>query len=177
MGSQWPPIPHFHNNDTEGKFTMATASLFTTRRPLRTLLAAAALLASAAVNAQQAPPPPPSAQLTAEQQEQMRQVAGAVVQRFQSFLIAFNGNGSMPPDAMAARFTQQVPLAQLQQILSGLRTNVGTCQAVGRMQTNDTATAGYLLNCERGYVPVNLSVEVQPPYRVVGLLIQPTFWK
>ena len=137
-------------------------------------LIAASLFGAAGVQAQQGSNPQATAQ---QQQEQVQQVASAVVQRYQSFLIAFNGNGALPPDILDPQFLQQVSAAHLQQTLNGLKASVGPCQAVGRMQTTDAATVSFLLNCEKGYVPTNMTIEPRPPYRITGILIQPTFWK
>ncbi len=156
---------------------MATATTFNTTRKLAPWFAAAAMVCMAAGAQAQQGNQQQAAQPSAAQQAQIQQVASAVVQRFQGFLIAFNGNGAMAPDSLSPSLTQQISPAQLQQMLAGLRSNVGPCQAIGRMQTTDAANAGFLLNCEKGYMPVNLTIDGQPPYRVNGLLIQPTFWK
>ena len=152
--------------------TMAIARPSTLAAQLARCLASAALAGlAAAAQAQQGQAPDSAA--TA----QAAQVSGAVVQRFQSFLIAYNGNGALPPDSLAPQFAQQLSLNQIQQILAGLRGNVGGCQAVGRMQSSDAAGASFLLHCEKGYMPVSINIESEAPFRITGLLIQPTFWK
>lgn len=152
--------------------TMAIGRPSALAAQLARCLASAALTGlAAAAQAQQGQAPDSAA--TA----QAAQVSGAVVQRFQSFLIAYNGNGALPPDSLAPQFAQQLSLNQIQQILAGLRGNVGGCQAVGRMQSNDAAGASFLLHCEKGYMPVSINIEPEAPFRITGLLIQPTFWK
>ena len=152
--------------------TMAIARPSALAAQLARCLASTALAGLATATQAQQSQAPESAPVPAQMPQ-----ASALVQRFQSFLIAYNGNGALPPDSLAPQFAQQLSLDQIQKILAGLRGNVGGCQAVGRMQGSDAAGASFLLHCEKGYMPVSINIESQAPFRITGLLIQPTFWK
>ena len=54
---------------------------------------------------------------------------------------------------------------------------VGSIGSVLKDDGRVRAGASCLLHCEKGYMPVSINIEPEAPFRITGLLIQPTFWK
>ena len=102
----------------------------------------------------------------------------ALGQRFQSIFSAFEGKGAMP-DAknFSDDFNKQVTPEQMKEVFQQVRQNVGSCRIVGQVQSPISYASGYLLQCEKAYVPMDISVEEKAPYRIQSLLIRPGFMK
>lgn len=97
--------------------------------------------------------------------------------RLQAVVAALNGKGKLAADSFSELFLQQSSVEVVQKALDSLRGNVGTCQPVGRMQTSNPAATSVLLNCQKAYMPLELAVANQAPYRITGVLLRPAYWK
>lgn len=97
--------------------------------------------------------------------------------RLQAVVAALNGKGKLAADSFSELFLQQSSVEVVQKALDSLRGNVGACQPVGRMQTSNPAATSVLLNCQKAYMPLELAVANQAPYRITGVLLRPAYWK
>jgi len=127
--------------------------------------AAPAPAADAPQQAQQAPAPNPAAEK-------------ALGQRFQSILSALEGKAALP-DAknFTEEFNRQVTKEQMTSVLQQVHDSVGSCRIAGQMRSPVPVATAYLLQCDKAFVPMEISVEEKAPYRIHSLLIQPGFWK
>ena len=79
----------------------------------------------------------------------------------------------------AKRFNDKVPEKQLREIFVDLHSKTGSCQPLatssGQSPATATATASFILKCERGYVLINLSVEETEPRLIDGFFIRGIF--
>lgn len=125
--------------------------------------AAAPAAATAAVPT--LPPPDPAAEK-------------ALTQHFQSIFAALQGTAPLP-DAknFTNDFNQQVNPAQLKQVLAQVHQTVGNCQIAGQLKSPVSFVSGYLLQCDKGFVPMDIAIEDKAPYRVHSLLIRPGYSK
>ena len=147
---------------------------------LATLLAAAAATAFAADEAAPAAQAAPAA-ASAEAQLPAPNPAAekALGQRFQAILAAFEGKAALP-DAknFTDDFNQQVTPEQIKETFQQVRQSVGgNCKLTGQMRSPVSFAGGYLLQCEKSYVPMELAVEEKAPYRIQSLLIRGGYWK
>ena len=102
----------------------------------------------------------------------------AVRTHAQNVLAAINGKGATPgPQQFTEDFNAQVPTEQLNSVFSNVRSSVGNCQIAAQMRAPVSHVAGYLLACDKAFIPIELMVEEKAPYRIQGLLIRPSFWK
>lgn len=74
-------------------------------------------------------------------------------------------------------FNEKISAAQLQQALSQMHQIVGNCSLAGQVPIPVSIVGSYLLNCDKAFVPVELAVEEQAPYRIHTLLIRPSYSK
>lgn len=74
-------------------------------------------------------------------------------------------------------FNEKISAAQLQQVLSQMHQIVGNCSLAGQVPIPVSIVGSYLLNCDKAFVPVELAVEEQAPYRIHTLLIRPSYSK
>ncbi len=128
--------------------------------------AAAAPAAAAGAEGQAAPAPNPAAEK-------------ALGQRFQAILAAFEGKAALP-DAknFTDDFNQQVTSEQVKETFQQVRQSVGgNCKLAGQMRSPVPFAGGYLLQCEKSFVPMELAVEEKAPYRIQSLLIRGGYWK
>lgn len=111
------------------------------------------------------PPPDPAAEK-------------ALQQHFQAIFSALEGKSAMP-DAknFTDDFNQQVNSAQLKQVFEQVHQTVGNCRIAGRLKSPVSFVSGYLLQCDKGFVPMDIAVEEKTPYRVHSLLIRPGYAK
>ena len=147
---------------------------------LATLLAAAAATAFAADEAAPAAQAAPAA-ASAEAQLPAPNPAAekALGQRFQAILAAFEGKAALP-DAknFTDDFNQQVTPEQIKETFQQVRQSVGgNCKLTGQMRSPVSFAGGYLLQCEKSFVPMELAVEEKAPYRIQSLLIRGGYWK
>ena len=127
--------------------------------------APAAADAPTAAAAPSLPPPDPAAEK-------------ALQQHFQAIFSALQGKTAMP-DAknFSAEFNQQVNGAQLKQVFDQVHQTVGNCRIAGQLKSPVSFVSGYLLQCDKGFVPMDIAVEDKAPYRVQSLLIRPGYVK
>lgn len=74
-------------------------------------------------------------------------------------------------------FNEKISAAQLQQALTQMHQIVGNCSLAGQVPIPVSIVGSYLLNCDKAFVPVELAVEEQAPYRIHTLLIRPSYSK
>ena len=114
---------------------------------------------------QQAPKPNPAAEK-------------ALGQRFQSVFAAFEGKGALPDaKSFTEDFNKQVTPDQMKEVLQHVHQSVGACRVVAQMRVPTSYAAGYLLQCDKAFVPMDIAVEEKAPYRIHSLLIRPGYWK
>lgn len=103
----------------------------------------------------------------------------ALRKRLQAITAALEGKSKIASSNFSEKFLQNSPLDSVQKALDTVRTGVGNCQATtaGRMQTGTPVAASVLLNCAKGYVPLEFAIEPQSPYRIEGISLHPAFWK
>ena len=101
----------------------------------------------------------------------------ALRKRLQAIITALDGKSKIAANNFSEKFLQNSPLDSVQKALDTVRTGMGSCQAAGRMQTGTPIAASALLNCTKGYVPVEFAIEPQAPYRIEGISLHPAFWK
>ena len=145
-----------------------------TRSSMLGALTLAALTSFGMFNAtaQTSPPQAPIASTPNPAAEQ------AVRAHTQNILAAINGQSAAPSaQQFTDDFNAQVQPDQLTAVLNNVRANAGNCQVAAQIRSPVSHVAGYLLNCDKAFVPVELVVEEQAPYRIQGLLIRPSFWK
>lgn len=125
----------------------------------------AAAPAPAEAQAQQAPQPNPAAEK-------------ALNQRFQSIFAAFEGKAALP-DAknFTEDFNKQVTTEQVKGVLQQVHESVGACKVAAQMRSPVSFASGFLLQCEKAFVPMDIAVEEKAPYRIHSLLIRPGYWK
>lgn len=118
-----------------------------------------------AAAAQQAPKPNPAAEK-------------ALGQRFQSIFAAFEGKGALPDSKnFTDEFNKQVSSDQMKEVLQQVHQSVGSCRVAAQVRSPISYAGGYLLQCDKAFVPMEISVEEKAPYRIHGLLIRPGYWK
>ena len=127
---------------------------------------AAAPASTEAAQAAAAPAPNPAAEK-------------ALGQRFQAILAAFEGKGALPDaKSFTDDFNQQVTPEQIKETFQQVRQSVGgNCKLTGQMRSPVSFAGGYLLQCEKSFVPMELAVEEKAPYRIQSLLIRGGYWK
>ena len=114
---------------------------------------------------QQAPKPNPAAEK-------------ALGQRFQSIFAAFEGKAALPDSKnFSEEFNKQVTPDQMKEVLQQVHQSVGTCRVAAQMRVPTSYAAGYLLQCDKAFVPMDIAVEEKAPYRIHSLLIRPGYWK
>lgn len=121
--------------------------------------------AAPAAAAPSLPPPDPAAEK-------------ALQQHFQALFAALQGKGAIP-DAknFTDDFNQQVSAAQLKQVFGQVHQAVGNCRIAGQLKSPVSFVSGYILQCDKGFVPMDIAVEDKAPYRVHSLLIRPGYSK
>lgn len=114
---------------------------------------------------QQAPKPNPAAEK-------------ALGQRFQSIFAAFEGKAALPDSKnFSEEFNKQVTPDQMKEVLQQVHQSVGACRVAAQMRVPTSYAAGYLLQCDKAFVPMDIAVEEKAPYRIHSLLIRPGYWK
>ncbi len=111
------------------------------------------------------PPPDPAAEK-------------ALHQHFQAIHAALEGKAAVP-DAknFTEDFNQQVDASQLKQVFEQVHQKVGNCRIAGQLKAPVSFISSYLLQCDNGFVPIDIAIEDKPPYRVHSLLIRPGYAK
>ncbi|MEG2818394.1 MAG: hypothetical protein RR855_11285 [Comamonas sp.] len=153
-----------------------------TRRWSRQALATAVLAAAAAapVFAQEAAAPAAQGEAAAQQQAPKPNPAAekALGQRFQSIFAAFEGKAALPDSKnFSEEFNKQVTSEQMKEVLQQVHQSVGACRVAAQMRVPTSYAAGYLLQCDKAFVPMDIAVEEKAPYRIHSLLIRPGYWK
>lgn len=111
------------------------------------------------------PPPDPAAE---------KAVQGYI----KALISALNGQGPVLSAAsFSEEFNQKITGEQLRQVFTQLHQNLGDCRLVGQVKIPVSFVGSYLLDCSKGYVPVDLAVEDKAPYRIHSLLIRPDYSK
>ncbi|WP_370681875.1 hypothetical protein [Comamonas sp. GB3 AK4-5] len=152
------------------------------RQALATTLLAAAVAAPAFAaedNAATAPAAPADAQAQQQQAPQPNPAAEkALNQRFQSVFAAFEGKAALPEAKhFTEDFNKQVSAEQMKEVLQQVHQSVGACKIAAQMRSPVSFASGFLLQCEKAFVPMDIAVEDKAPYRIHSLLIRPGYWK
>lgn len=159
---------------------------FSARRQalLGTVLAAASL--SAAYAADKTDAAPPAAQDAAGTRGDAPAMPApnpaaekALGQRFQAIYAAFEGKSALPDSkSFTDDFNQQVTAEQMKQVFQQVHQLAGSsCRIVGQVPSPISYAGSYLLQCDKAFVPMDISVEEKAPYRIQSLLIRPGFVK
>lgn len=101
----------------------------------------------------------------------------ALRKRLQAVVTAIEGKSKLAASNFNEEFLKQSPIDNVQKALDSIRTGVGSCQPAGRMESPTPLATSVLLNCTKGFVPMELAVEPKAPYRISGILLRPAFWK
>ena len=102
----------------------------------------------------------------------------ALTQRFQSIFAAFEGKAALPDSkAFTEDFNQQVSTDQVKEVQQQVRQSVGACRIAGQIQSPVSYASGFLLQCDKAFVPMDIGVEEKAPYRIQTLLIRPGYLK
>ncbi|MEG2047488.1 MAG: hypothetical protein RR100_11620 [Comamonas sp.] len=152
-----------------------------TRRWSRQALATAVLAAAVAapVFAQEAAAPAAQGEAAQQQAPKPNPAAEkALGQRFQSIFAAFEGKAALPDSKnFSEEFNKQVTSDQMKEVLQQVHQSVGACRVAAQMRVPTSYAAGYLLQCDKAFVPMDIAVEEKAPYRIHSLLIRPGYWK
>lgn len=102
----------------------------------------------------------------------------ALQQHFQSLLTALEGKSGLP-DAknFTDDFNQQVNAGQLKQVFDQVHQTVGNCRVAGQLKGPVSFVSSYLLQCDKGFVPMDIAIEDKAPYRMHSVLIRPPYNK
>jgi len=133
--------------------------------------------ADAAAPAAQAAPAQAAAAAPAAPNVDAAAADAALRKRLQAVISSLDGKNKLAASNFSEQFLKNSPIDVVQKALDSLRANVGSCQPVGRMQGSSPIAASVLLGCTKGFVPLELAVEPQAPYRISGILLRPPFWK
>ena len=101
----------------------------------------------------------------------------ALRKRLQAVVAAMDGKSKLAASNFNEEFLKNSPIDTVQKALDSVRTGVGSCQTVGRMESSTPLATSVLLSCTKGFVPMELAVEPKAPYRISGILLRPAFWK
>ncbi|MEX8193430.1 hypothetical protein [Comamonas guangdongensis] len=127
--------------------------------------------APAAAAAQAAPAAPAAPNVDAAAAD------AALRKRLQAVISSLDGKNKLAASNFSEQFLKNSPIDVVQKALDSMRAGVGSCQPVGRMQSSSPIATSVLLGCTKGFVPLELAVEPQAPYRISGILLRPAFWK
>ena len=151
---------------------------------LSTLLATAGFMTGAQAQAQTDAPAAdnakaaaPTAAPAAPANVDAQAADAALRKRLQAVVTAIEGKSKLASSNFNEEFLKQSPIDNVQKALDSIRTGVGSCQAVARMESPTPLATSVLLNCTKGFVPMELAVEPKAPYRISGILLRPAFWK
>ena len=134
----------------------------------------ASLLATALTGALAAEPAAENAEMPAPNPAAEK----ALQQHFQNLFKAFDGKGALPEASKFSEdFNKQVTREQMTEVFKQVRQSVGACKITASERSPISYVKGYLLDCEKAYVPMEIAVEEKAPYRVHSLLIRPGYWK
>ena len=98
--------------------------------------------------------------------------------RMKTIVDSMEGVGTpLSAEVFTPDFAKQASPEQVQQGLKQLRGMVGSCKLAARAQPVAANAAAYLLDCEKGFVPVELEVEEKAPNRIQSLLLRGSFWR
>lgn len=78
-------------------------------------------------------------------------------------------------ELFSEEFLSKAPAIQVQDIFRELKKKAGKCTPIARTPGATPNTYGYLLKCERGYTPMEISFEPSPSRKINGLYIRPTY--
>ena len=99
-------------------------------------------------------------------------------QHFQSLLTALQGKGGIPDTKnFTDDFNQQVNAGQLKQVFDQVHQTMGDCRLAGQLKGPVSFVSSYLLQCDKGYVPMDIAIEDKAPYRMHSVLIRPPYNK
>ena len=153
-------------------FTKTSKALY-----LTALLASAGFMASAQAQQPAAPAAAPQADAAPAVNVDAAAADAALRKRLQSITTALDGKSKLAANNFNEEFLKNSPIDTVQKALDSVRTGVGSCQAVGRMESPTPLATSVLLSCTKGFVPMELAVEPKAPYRISGILLRPAFWK
>lgn len=158
---------------------MLSQSPRVTTRSWLPALAAGLLFSGAALAQNNTAPPPATAPAAAPALPAPNPAAEkALQQHFQSIFNALQGKAVVPESKnFTDDFNAQVTAAQLKQVFEQVHQTVGNCRIAGQLKSPVSFVSGYLLQCDKGFVPMDIAVEDKAPYRVHSLLIRPGYAK
>ena len=100
----------------------------------------------------------------------------ALEQHFRTIYWALEGKRAVPDSKnFTESFNKQITTEQLQKVFEQVHQNLGSCSLAGKVQSSISFVGSYLLQCNKGYVPMDIAVEDAAPYRVHSLLIRPAY--
>ena len=124
--------------------------------------------AAPAANSPSAPPPLPAPNPAAEK---------ALQQHFQAIFSALEGKSTLDTKNFSDDFNKQVNASQLKQVLGQVHQTVGNCRIAGQLKGPVSFVSSYLLQCDKGFVPMDIAIEDKAPYRMHSVLIRPPYNK
>lgn len=102
----------------------------------------------------------------------------ALEQKFRAIYWALEGKSTVPDSQnFTENFNNQIKTEQLQQAFTQFHKNLGSCTLAGKLKSPVSFVGSYLLQCEKGFVPIDIAVEQAAPYRVHSLMIRPAYIK
>lgn len=152
-----------------------TGSAFLTTAVM--LAAGFALTAQAQDGAASAPAAAPAAADAALANVDAAAANAALLKRIQTIVSAVDGKNKIAANNFSEEFLKQSPIDAVQKALTSLHTGMGSCKPVARMESSTPVAAGVLLDCAKGYAPMELQVEAKAPYRISAMMLRPPFWK
>lgn len=100
----------------------------------------------------------------------------ALEQHFRMLYWALQGKRAAPEAKnFTESFNKQITTEQLQKVFEQAHQNLGNCSLAGKVQSPVSYVGSYLLQCTKGYVPMDIAIEETAPYRVHSLLIRPAY--
>lgn len=101
----------------------------------------------------------------------------ALLKRVQAIVAAADGKSKLAANNFSEEFLKQSPIDAVQKALASLHTGMGSCKPVARMQSGNPLATGVMLDCAKGFAPMELAVEAKAPYRITAMMLRPPFWK
>ncbi|WP_265287603.1 hypothetical protein [Verminephrobacter eiseniae] len=95
--------------------------------------------------------------------------------RMEQVVARINSNTTDIASVFSADFNSKIGDPAMQKIFLDLHENVGRCAVFAQVAGQQPIAASYLLRCEKGIVPVDLSIELQAPHLISGLFIHKTY--
>lgn len=95
-----------------------------------------------------------------------------ITEKLIQVLSRINGDNTNIASLFSENFNKLVGKEELEQILADLHITVGKCSVFAKTASLEPAPASYLLQCERGIVPIDITIEKKDPYLITGFFIK-----